>query len=240
MLRAIHGGIMRVFKLSATVIAALFLGACASSEKAKQATTESISDTSNTLAKGNISQSTIDQLVSDWPEASQKATKKTIEKYGLPNEASGSMIVWHNNRPWKRTIIYKEELTHLFPKKHSDVLEQFIDYKVPPAKFSDLAKFDGSVIAERTKGEISARCDKEEMNQLAINLADEIVRGKKTVAEARKEYGKSAMAFMMGKTNHYTEALQVKPMPNSPDPDQSVMKDMMGGMPAGTSETETK
>ncbi|MGH8284417.1 MAG: hypothetical protein ACRETT_01460 [Steroidobacteraceae bacterium] len=35
---------------------------------------------------------------------------------------------------------------------HKDVLEQVIDYKVPPDKFDDLARYDGSVIAERTKG----------------------------------------------------------------------------------------
>jgi len=44
---------------------------------------------------------------------------------------------------------------------HKDVLEQFVNRNVPVEKFKELAQYDGSVIVERTKGEISARCDKE-------------------------------------------------------------------------------
>ncbi len=52
--------------------------------------------------------------------------------------------------------------------KHTDLLEQFIDYKVPLDKYDDLAKFDGSVGVNRTKGELSARCDAEAHNLLAL------------------------------------------------------------------------
>lgn len=89
------------------------------------------------------------------------------------------------NGPWKRTILYKEEIPHDFPKPHTDLLQQFIDYKTPVDKFDELATYDGSVIVERTKGEISARCDKEEMNFLALNLANDVATGNKTVEEAR-------------------------------------------------------
>lgn len=41
-----------------------------------------------------------------------------------------------------------------FPLLSLCVLETGIDYRVPPEKVSDLAKFDGSVIFERTKGEL--------------------------------------------------------------------------------------
>jgi hypothetical protein len=52
---------------------------------------------------------------------------------------------------------------------------------VPPDKFDELAEYDGSVIVERTKGEIAARCDLEGANFLALNLAHEIVTGKRSV-----------------------------------------------------------
>jgi hypothetical protein len=39
-----------------------------------------------------------------------------------------------------------------------------IDYRVPPEHFSPLAAFDGSVIVERTAGEVSARCHDEQAN----------------------------------------------------------------------------
>lgn len=64
-------------------------------------------------------------------------------------------------------------------------VQQFIDYRVPIHKFDDLAAYHGSVIAERTSGEISARCDKEEMNLLALNLANDVVKGTKSVEQGR-------------------------------------------------------
>ncbi len=62
---------------------------------------------------------------------------------------------------------------------------------MPPDKAGDLARYDGSVIVERTKGEIAARCDKEEANFLALNLANDIVTGKKSVEAARKFYAEA-------------------------------------------------
>ncbi len=54
-------------------------------------------------------------------------------------------------------------------------------YKVPTEKYSDLAKFEGSVVADRTQGLLRARCDKEGNNMLALNFANDIITGKKTV-----------------------------------------------------------
>jgi hypothetical protein len=51
--------------------------------------------------------------------------------------------------------------------------------------FGRLAEFDGSVIAERTAGEVSARCHDEHANFLALNLMHDIVTGAKNVEEAR-------------------------------------------------------
>lgn len=203
--------------------------ACASGEKAKQSTKQSSDQTAHAASKAGITQANLDNLTASWPEASRLAIADLVKKYGTPNEATASMVVWYNNGPWKKSIVYKEEVTHLFPKKHVDVLQQFVDYKVPVDKFDDIASYDGSVIVERTKGEMSARCDKEEMNFLALNLAREIADGKKTFEQARKEYGKSAMSFMAGKKNDYTDNLNFKVSENSADPDQGLMKEMISG-----------
>ncbi len=64
-----------------------------------------------------------------------------------------------------------------------------------------MAQYDGSVIVERTKGEISTRCDEEEMNLLAINLANDVVTGKRSVEEARAFYAETMMAFMNGQSD---------------------------------------
>ncbi len=78
------------------------------------------------------------------------------------------MLMWRNNGPWKWTRISRETIPHSFPMPHPDLLEQAIDYRVPVDMFDDLARYDGSVIAERTKGELSARCDKAPISSRSI------------------------------------------------------------------------
>lgn len=149
-----------------------------------------------------------DVNVEDWPDTANKAAKAMMEKYGEPAESTPTMLVWHNTGPFKRTVVYKEEVDHDFPMPHKDVLEQFVNYEVPADKFDELANFDGSVIAERTKGEISARCDKEAANILALNLADDIVKGKRSVEEAREFYGNTMMEMLQGNKPAYLQKLQ--------------------------------
>jgi hypothetical protein len=106
---------------------------------------------------------------------------------------------------------------------HQDVLEQVINYRVPPDKFDELARYDGSVIVERTKGTMSARCDKEEMNYLALNLAHDIVIGKRNVEDARAFYAKTAKAFKSGEKHPYTQRLQFRAdRSGTADPDKPV------------------
>jgi hypothetical protein len=147
------------------------------------------------------------EIIQDWPETASKAAQAMIDKYGEPAEATPSLLIWYGNGPWKRTIVYKEEIDHDFPMPHKDVLEQVVDYEVPPDYFDDLAHYDGSVIVERTKGEISARCDKEEANFLALNLAHDIVTGNKSVEEARQAYGEAIMQMMQGNPPEITQRL---------------------------------
>ena len=88
-----------------------------------------------------------------------------------------------------RTVIYAEEVPHELLTPHHDVLEQYIPFKVPVNKFNDLSAFDGSVLVDRAKGEMSAGCEGEEANFLALNLANDIADCNKTVEAARKVYG---------------------------------------------------
>lgn len=128
---------------------------------------------------------TIQEIINDWNAMSKKAANLTIEQYGSPNEATQSRLIWYNNGPWKRTIVYRDEIPHDFPQPHTDVIENYINYTVPPEMFSELARFDGSVIVERTRGEVSSRCDMEAANILALNLMNDIVTGRLSVEEAR-------------------------------------------------------
>jgi hypothetical protein len=98
---------------------------------------------------------------------------------------------------------------------------QEIAHRVPTDKFDDIAQFDGSVVAARTKGTLSAMCDNEKMNFLAINLAHDVLTGTKTVAEARTSYETIAAKVMNGETDPYVEGFQfAADTGNTGDPDQ--------------------
>jgi hypothetical protein len=159
-------------------------------------------------------------IVQSWPMEAKKAAEMTIRKYGEPDEVTSSRLIWNDNGPWKRTVITKEQTDHAFPMPHKDVLEQVIDYRVPPDKFDELARYDGSVIAERTKGELSARCDKEEANFLALNLAHDVVMGSRSVEQAREYYARAISDLMAGKQDPYVQKLQFGRQQRTADADR--------------------
>ena len=147
----------------------------------------------------------------DWPENSKSAVKDMVDTYGAPDEVTPTHMKWGRRGPWKKSVVSKEEVQHDWPSPHADVLEQFIDFRVPPDKADDLAMFDGSVMFERTKGELSARCGGESANFLAINLAREIIEGTRNVADARAFYASTMKAKKEGKKNEYLTGLRFTP-----------------------------
>jgi hypothetical protein len=177
-----------------------------------------------TAAERAMSSADARTTIQSWPKEAKKSAEMMIQKYGQPDEITAMRLVWHDNGPWKRTIVTKEETDHAFPMPHKDVLEQVIDYRVPTDKVDDLAAYDGSVIVERTKGELSARCDKEEANFLALNLANDVATGKKSVEEARAQYAQTIENLMAGKKDSYVQSLQFTAQRPAADKDKPAMK----------------
>jgi hypothetical protein len=164
--------------------------------------------------------SEVDRTIAIWPEGSRRVAHDVIAKYGDPDEVAASMLVWYQRGPWKRTILHRDEIPHRFPAPHTDLLEQFVDYRVPVDKYSDLARYDGSVIVERTKGEISARCDLEEANFLALNLANDVATGTSTAEQARQAYADILAAKKTsGRSHPYLEGLRFTPQTGTADSD---------------------
>lgn len=167
---------------------------------------------------------TVEEVIRDWPKNPQESAKRLIDYYGQPDDYSKSWLVWYDTEDgWKRTVLSREEVPHEFPAHHCDYLEQFIDYKVPIEMYSKLAEYDGSVIAERTKGELSARCGGTSMNFVAINLAHDIITGRRSVAEARREYTRLYKAYQDGEKPPYTQAFQFELPKETRDPDVPTM-----------------
>lgn len=143
----------------------------------------------------------------------------TIEKYGYPQEATESHLVWHNNGPWKRTTIFRDAYTHEWPVAHPDFLANTIDYRVPVWAYSDIADYDGSGYAYRTRGELTVNCDKEENNILSFNIIHEICTGKRTVEDARAFYTNTWDNYYLHQIpSPYMEKLLFEPQENTVDP----------------------
>lgn len=170
-----------------------------------------------------LSQVNLRNHIASWPEPSKVATEEMLSKYGLPQTISDDFLVWNESGIFKQSIVYREGIFHAFPTPHTDVLEQTIDYKVPTSKVDDLWAFDGSILLDRTKGEMSSRCDQESMNILALNLADEIVTNKLSINAARKEYQETARSVTAGNQPKFAAEFSFKPQGNmAADADKEV------------------
>ena len=165
------------------------------------------------------------QIIKEWPQESQEAARLVVDTYGEPHEATESLLVWNAVGPWKRVVASRMFYQHEFPAPHIDAVESFIDYRVPPDKVTALAQFDGSVVVERTAGEVSARCHDEQANFLALNLMHEIVSGQKSVGEARAYYAQEFLNYRRKEPTPYMEKLHFQPGRGTADPDQRLLSD---------------
>ena len=150
----------------------------------------------------------VDAIVERWPAAPQKMAKDMVNQYGPPNEATPTLLIWHDSGPWKRTIVTSDETAHDFPTPHTDFISQTINYDVPVEKLPELAKFDGSLLINRTAGQVTASCDNEAANYLAVNLMHDIVEGRLTAEQARAELGEQQAAWLVNREAPYTDSVR--------------------------------
>ncbi len=134
----------------------------------------------------------------DWPEPARTAAEAIAERYGPPQERTATLLIWHRNGPWIRTVVHKVGAEHDFPAKHSDVLEQSLPYKVPLNLFSAVATFNGSVIPDRTRGTLTAYGASEAGNVMSLNLARAVARGELSPEQAREKQVAAARALAEG------------------------------------------
>jgi hypothetical protein len=145
-----------------------------------------------------------------WPKMSLAVAADLITKYGLPQESNSRQLTWYDNGPWKRTILHREEVPHNFPYPHEDVLEQTLNYKVPVAKVADLVRYDGSLLIDRTRGELTVHCNNEQSNILTLNIADDIVRDERTVEQALAYHAQVVRGVQIGEPETYPVKLRFK------------------------------
>jgi hypothetical protein len=148
-------------------------------------------------------QVSLQQVTQNWNATARDAAKRMFEKYGAPQEVTANRLVWRDNRPWKSTTVINQDVPHNFPREHNDVLIQVLAIDVPVERFTALAQFDGSVTASRTNGELTAACDREEHNFIALNLASDLINGKLSVQQARQRLTELTQAVRNGQEPSY-------------------------------------
>ena len=112
-------------------------------------TSISLAATSLIIA-GALSTANAQASTSGWPKASQDAIAYMTQKYGAPASVTADVAVWGRTGPWKRTVVYRVEVPHDFPAHHTDVMQQWVDYKAPLRMHDELAMYDGSVVLAPT------------------------------------------------------------------------------------------
>ncbi len=201
----------RISPAIALPAAALVLTACASGA----------SGTTRMESAGTLENDrrTVSTMVAGWPAKQRETVALMTAKYGEATVTGDRMLEWYGTGPFVKTSLARDEVAHNFPMPHIDYLTQTVKHSVPANKLADLYEYDGSVYYHRTRGELSAQCDVEEMNNLALNLAHDVITGKRTPADARAYFAKTAMAFKQGdKSSPYTQGLMFSPEPNAADP----------------------
>ncbi len=162
--------------------------------------------------------------IAQWPQDAREAAQLVVDQYGEPDEVAASWVVWHRPGPWKRIVASREPHEHNFPAPHLDSVESVINYRFPAEKAEDIYMFDGSVVINRTEGEVSARCHDEQANFLALNLMHDIATGRKTVQQARDYYAREFIDARRKKPTPYMQSLHFTPAQGgTTDPDSRVL-----------------
>ncbi|MBI2787528.1 MAG: hypothetical protein HYX59_02495 [Elusimicrobia bacterium] len=160
------------------------------------------------LGEISLSGETPESIILLWPTFSYRLARLMIARYGQPARASDHSLVWSGNGQWARTVVYRDSQR----TGGGSRLEQSVAYRVPEARLEDLARFDKDIEADRKEGWLTVRADDEAENFLALNLADEVVKGKRTPRDAADFRRSAARLRDAGKSLPYFDRLLFVPL----------------------------
>ncbi|MFI5361927.1 MAG: hypothetical protein ACHQ49_08165 [Elusimicrobiota bacterium] len=128
---------------------------------------------------------TPEAVVESWPLLPRSAALMLISKYGEPTRFEDDSLIWEGNGPWKKTVVHRAAPRSFLGFRGKNILEQSISYAVPNDQLAALDSFEKNLRYDEKEGELSSTSESEKRNYLTLNLAAEIIAGKRTVDEAR-------------------------------------------------------
>lgn len=153
-----------------------------------------------------------ENVSSGWSEKSRLAARLMIARYGAPDVVGASRLVWQGNGPWKRTIV--RDLTRPYASDPGDelgVIEQTVSYNLTPEQAPVLSGFSDRLSADAAAMELTSRADREELNFLRLNLANDLLLRVVVPADAKVAYARILELEAAGKTTPYLLALRFGP-----------------------------
>lgn len=150
-------------------------------------------------------------IVGNWPPRSRALARLLLLKYGRPEIYDGDLLLWDEDGPWEEIEIRPTAPAGVPGGNPGEVLKQTIFYEVPAGKLDALQRFDPRLEYDPETGLLTSFAENERLNDLALNLADEIVAGKRTPDDARSFYLRTARLAESGKSSPYMEGLLFRP-----------------------------
>lgn len=146
------------------------------------------------------------KVIDRWEGPSAEAGRALLQRYGVPDDVTPNQLVWDRRGVWKRTVVWNRAPVYRTPGDLA-VMEQTVDYRLDLMQTVQLLAFSDGLVVDLAHGELSSRAGNEGINYLTLNLADEIVRGAKTVQQAQAAYTRIVSLTAAGKTSPYTQKL---------------------------------
>lgn len=141
-----------------------------------------------------------EKVSAGWSETPRLAARLLIGRYGPPDLVGSSRMIWHGNGPWKRTIV--RDLPRPYAGAADEelgVIEQAVAYNVTPEQAAGVSPFSPRLTFDSARMEMSSRSDREELNFLRLNLANDVLLGVITVPEASDLFSKTLALEAAGK-----------------------------------------
>ena len=150
-------------------------------------------------------QALADAVVANWAGNSAVAARALIDKYGCPDAVESHRLTWWNRGPWKRTTVWEQ--TPLYASDDLPVIEQAVYFPIVASDAERLRQFNGEIEFDMQSGELVSQSMREETNFLNLNLAYDIIAGRKTIEQARQDYLRLLELGASGKTSAYMSGL---------------------------------
>lgn len=152
-----------------------------------------------------------EKVSAGWSETPRLAARLLISRYGPPDLIGSSRMIWHGNGPWKRTIV--RDLARPYSgaaEEDQGVIEQAVAYDVTQEQAAGLSPLS-RLTFDPARMEMSSRSDREEVNFLRLNLANDVLLGAITVPEASELFAKTLELEAAGRDAPYMRGLAFGP-----------------------------